>query len=81
MKAYYVGNAIVLPHVRHVNSRGRNSSMMFHSEVERIGDKYLTLGCDKMDDSGFCLGHKMSRSEFMEKYCKDMEAELAEVNV
>jgi len=55
--------------------------MMFHSEVERIGGRYLTLGCDKMDDSGFCLGHKMSRGEFLEKYCKEMETEMTEVNV
>jgi hypothetical protein len=57
--------------------------MMFHSEVERIGGKYLTLGCDKMDDSGFCLGHKMSRKEFIEKYCMEIEAEpeMLEVGV
>jgi hypothetical protein len=81
MKVYHVGNAIILPHVRHVTSKGRNSSMMFHSEVERIGGRYLTLGCDKMDDSGFCLGHKMTRDEFLEKYCKEMETEMTGVSV
>ena len=81
MKVYQIGNAIILPNVRHVYSKGRNSSMMFHSEVERIGGKYLTLGCDKMDDSGFCLGHKMSRKEFVEKYCIETEPEMLEVCV
>ena len=81
MKVHYIGNTIILPHVRHVHSKGRNSSMMFHSEVERIGGKYLTLGCDKMDDSGFCLGHKMSRKEFVEKYCIETEPEMLEVGV
>lgn len=81
MKVYNIGNAIILPHVRHVSSKGRNASMMFHSDVERIGGKYLTLGCDKMDDSGFCLGHKMSRNEFMEKYCRETEPEMLEVGV
>ena len=81
MKVYHIGNAIILPHVRHVNSKGRNSSMMFHSHVERIAGKYLTLGCDKMDDSGFCLGHRMDRKEFLEKYCKEVEAEMIEISV
>lgn len=80
MKIYHIGNAIILPHVRHVISKGRNSSMMFHSDVERIGGRYLTLGCDKMDESGFCLGHRMDRKEFLEKYCEGAEEVMAEIN-
>jgi hypothetical protein len=28
-----------------------------------------------MDVSGFCLGHKMSRVEFVERYCEGIEPE------
>jgi len=48
---------------------------MFHSEVVRINGKYQTLGCDKTDVSGFCLGHKMSREEFLKRYCGEIETE------
>jgi hypothetical protein len=68
-KAYYMGESIVLPNVRYLNSEGRKSYMMFHSFVVRINGKYKTLGCDKMDESGFCLGHSMSREDFIKKYC------------
>jgi len=46
---------------------------MFHSEVVRANRKYQTLGCDKMDVSGFCLGHKISREEFLKRYCGEIE--------
>ena len=71
MRAYNIGKSIVLPHARYVN--WRNTTMMFHSEVVKINGKYHTLGCDKMDDSGFCLGHKMSKKEFLKKYYGTME--------
>ena len=72
MKAYRIGNSIVLPHVRfvsHGNRNGRRISMMFHSVVVKTNGRYKTLGCDKMDGSGFCLGHEISEKEFLEKYC------------
>jgi len=46
---------------------------MFHSEVVRIDGEHRTLGCHNMDDSGFCLGHKISREEFIERYCGGIE--------
>jgi hypothetical protein len=33
------------------------------------------LGCDKTDVSGFCLGHKISREEFLKRYCGKIETE------
>jgi hypothetical protein len=33
------------------------------------------LGCDKTDVSGFCLGHKISREEFLKRYCGEIETE------
>lgn len=76
MKAYCMGKSIVLPHVRYVNhgvrSR-RNIMLMFHSEVIKINGKNKTLGCDKMDNSGYCLGHEISRKEFLERYCGGIE--------
>jgi hypothetical protein len=72
MKAYCIGNSIVLQHVRFVNhgsKDGRHTMMMFHSVVVKTNGKHTTLGCDKMDDSGFCQGHQISRREFLAKYC------------
>lgn len=78
MKAYRIGNSIVLPHVRlisHGSRNGRRISMMFHSVVVKTNGKHKTLGCDKMDNSGFCLGHEISEKEFLEKYCGPIETE------
>jgi hypothetical protein len=75
MKAYRIGKSIILPYVRFVN-HGGHSSMMFHSEVIRFNGYYQTLGCDRMDVSGFCLGHKISREEFLEKYCSGIEPKI-----
>lgn len=77
MKAYSVGKSIILPHVRYVNSEGRKDSMMFHSKLVRINGKYQTLGCNKMDASGFCLGHEMSREEFLKRFCEGIEAKIS----
>jgi hypothetical protein len=74
MRAYRIGKSIILPYIRYVNHRGRNS-MMYHSEVVRFNGRYQTLGCDRMDISGFCLGHKISREEFLERYCGGIEPE------
>jgi hypothetical protein len=74
MKAYRIGKSIILPHVRYVN-RGGCNSMMFHSQVIRFNGHYQTLRCDRMDVSGFCLGHKMSKEEFLKRYCGDVEPE------
>ena len=82
MKPYRVGNSIVLPHVRYVNygiRKGRHTMMMFHSLVVKTNGKHKTLGCNRMDDSGFCLGHEISKKDFMEKYCGIAEAELKEL--
>lgn len=49
--------------------------MMFHSEVIRFNGYYQTSGCNKMDVSGFCLGHKISRKDFLERYCAGIEPE------
>jgi hypothetical protein len=74
METYRIGKSIVLPHVRYVNHGGSNS-MMFHTKVIRFNRHYQTLGCDKTDASGFCLGHRMSREEFLERYCGGVEPE------
>ena len=74
MKAYCIGKSIILPHVRYVNNGGCDS-MMFHSQGIRINGHYQTLRCDRMDDSGLCSGHKMSKGEFLKRYCGSVEPE------
>ncbi len=78
-KAYSIGKSIILPHVRWVILDSRAGCMMFHSKMVRNNGRYETLGCDKMDSSGFCLGHEMSMEEFLKKYCSGIEAEIEEV--
>ncbi len=73
MKTYCIGNTIILPHIRYINSEGKKSGMMFHSKTVRINGKYITIGCDSMDTSGFCSGHEISREEFLKRYCGDMD--------
>ncbi|MFA6055395.1 MAG: hypothetical protein WC769_08480 [Thermodesulfovibrionales bacterium] len=68
MKAYCMGNAIILAHVRFI-AHGECNSKMYHSEVIRFNGHYQTLECDKMDVSGLCSGHKIRRKEFLERYC------------
>ncbi len=80
MKTYCMGKSIVLTHVRYVNDGGRNSKM-FHTEAIRFNRHYQTLGCDKMDVSGFCLGHRMDREEFLERYCGGTEPEQRETKI
>jgi len=78
MKVYRLGKSIVLPHVRFVNhgsKNGRQMMMMFHSLVIKTNGKHKTVGCNRMDDSGFCLGHEISKKDFLEKYCGTMEPE------
>ena len=79
MKVYSIGNSIVLPHVRYVN-HGGHISIMFHTEIIWVNGHYKTIGCDKMDVSGFCLGHKMSRDEFLERYCGGIEPESKKIS-
>jgi len=74
MNAYRIGKSIILPHVRYINRDGCNS-MMFHSEVIRLNGQYQTVGCDRTDVSGLCSGHKMSKEEFLKKYCGGVEPE------
>jgi hypothetical protein len=78
-KVYQIGKSIILPHVRYVILDSRTGSMMFHSKVVRNNGKYQTVGCNKMDSSGFCLGHEMSMEEFLEKYGSGIETEPEEV--
>jgi hypothetical protein len=80
-KAYRIGKSIILPDVRWVILDSRTGCMMFHSKVVRNNGRYETLGCDRMDSSGFCLGHEMSMEEFLEKYGSGIEAEPEEVFV
>jgi hypothetical protein len=49
--------------------------MVFHSEGIRVNGYYQTSGCNKMNVSGFCLGHKISRRDFLERYCAGIEPE------
>jgi hypothetical protein len=74
MRAYSMGNAIILTHVRFI-SHGEYNSKMYHSKVIRFNGGYQTLECDRMDVSGLCLGHKISRKEFLEKYCGGIKPE------
>jgi hypothetical protein len=48
---------------------------MYHTEVIRFNGHYKTLECDRMDASGLCLGHKISRKEFLERYCDGIKPE------
>ncbi len=79
VRAYHIGNVIILAHVRHITQGGCNS-MMYHSEAIRFNGHYRTLGCDRMDVSGLCLGHKISRKEFLERYCGGIEPEAKRTN-
>ena len=72
MKMYCIGKSIVLPHVRYINQKGLTGTM-FHSRRLRINGRYLTLGCNKKDASGFCLGHKIIREDFLKRYCGGIE--------
>ena len=72
MKAYCMGKSIIFSHVRYLDNGERNS-MMYHSRVGASCGHYYTFGCDRMDFSGLCLGHKMSRKEFIERYCGGVE--------
>ena len=79
ISAYCVGSSIILAHIRYITHGGCNS-MMYHSEVIRSNGHYQTLRCDRMDVSGLCLGHKMSRKEFLDKYCRGTEPEAKRSN-
>jgi hypothetical protein len=74
MRAYCLGNSIILAHIRYITHGGCNS-MMYHSDVIRSNGHYQTLECDRMDVSGLCLGHKISRKNFLETYCGKTETE------
>jgi hypothetical protein len=74
IKAYCIGKSIIFPHVRFLDNGERNS-MMFHScDIDSYGHCY-TAGCNRMDFSGLCLGHRISRKEFIERYCGGLEPE------
>ena len=70
-KAYRLGKSIILPHVRYIPYKrpSGKAMLMFHSLVVKTNGKHKTLGCGKMDESGFCIGHEISEKEFLKKYC------------
>ena len=74
IKAYCLGKSIFLPHIRYIVD-GQHGSIMYHSHIIISNGHFYTLGCRKMDVSGLCSGHKMSRKEFLEKYCNGLEPE------
>jgi hypothetical protein len=74
MRAYCIGNAIILAHIRFITQGGCNS-LMYHSEVITFNGHYQTLRCDRMDVSGLCSGHKISRKDFLDRYCGGREPE------
>ena len=74
MRAYCIGNSIILAHIRYITQGGCNS-LMYHSEVITLNGHCQTLRCDRMDVSGLCLGHKISRKDFLERYCGGIEPE------
>lgn len=73
-KAYCMGKSIFLPHVRYIVD-GKRSSVMYHSHIINSNGHFHTLGCKRMDVSGLCSGHKISRKEFLKKYCGGIEPE------
>jgi hypothetical protein len=79
MRAYSMGNTIILSHVRFID-HGKCYSRMYHSDVVRFNGHYQTLECDRMDASGLCSGHKISREEFLEKYCGGVTPEAKKTN-
>jgi hypothetical protein len=72
MNAYRIGKTIILPHVRYITG-DRCNGMMYHCDVIRLHGQYETVGCDRMDVSGLCSGHKMSKEEFIRRYCSGVE--------
>ncbi len=75
MRAYCIGNSIILAHIRYITQGGCNS-LMYHSEVITLNGHCQTLRCDRMDVSGLCSGHRISRKDFLEKYCGGIEPEI-----
>ena len=69
-----MGKSIFLPHVRYIDN-GRRSSIMYHCHIINSNGHFYTLGCKRMDVSGLCAGHKMSRKEFLKRYCDGVEPE------
>jgi hypothetical protein len=69
-----MGKSIFLPHVRYIVD-GQRSSIMYHSHIISSNGHFYTLGCKRMDVSGLCSGHKMSRKEFLKRYCDGVEPE------
>ena len=72
MQPYCMGKSIILSHVRYINQGGSNS-LMFHSPVTEVNGQFHTSGCNRLDVSGLCLGHKMTRKEFLDRYCDGVE--------
>jgi hypothetical protein len=79
MRAFCMGNTIILAHVRFIAHGDRNSKM-YHSGVRGFNGHYHTPECDRMDVAGLCLGHKISRKDFLERYCGGMEPEAKRTN-
>ena len=75
MKSYCIGKSIILPHVRYIDN-GKRDSLMYHSQVVSSKGHCYTLGCNRMGVSGLCSGHKISREDFLKKYCNGIEPEM-----
>ena len=74
MKAYCIGDTIILDRVRFI-AHGECNSRLYHSHVIRLNGHYKTLECDRMDASGLCSGHRISRKEFLDRYCGGLTPE------
>ena len=81
MKPYAVARALHTYIVRYVptDRTGGSKYRMFHNLTvknvygltRRDGTKYpsITLGCDHWDESGYCRGHIVKRTEFINIFC------------
>ena len=75
-RPFSFGGTIVAHHARYVRTRTPHGEAyrMFHGVVVRGRDgETYSVGCDCMDQSGYCMGHAMSREEFIQHYCGGVE--------
>ena len=81
---YSLKDIVVTPHARFVTSSDcykeyhsmtilNTANITLKKGQRKIIPKFITLGCDNMDDSGYCLGHQIKREEFIQKWCAGIE--------
>lgn len=81
---YSLKNIIVTPHARFIASGDcykeyhsmiilNTTNITLKKEQRKVTPKFVSLGCDSMDDSGYCLGHHIKREEFIKKWCAGIE--------